>query len=414
VTTRSAIAVAALALACSAAPAGAAPGPDPDDLRTHLPLLEIRTEGRIVDEPKVDGRMRAVAGPPPNRLADRAGLVSAVGVEVRGTSSMAYPKQGLGVETRDRGGRDRPVALLGLPPAADWVLHGPYGDKTLLRNALAHAAARAIGVEAGRTRLVELVVNRDYRGVYLLTPAPRARGRGATLLELTDRYKLKAGDAWFPSATGQAVVIGDAGPGDEDAAGRSARARVAALEAALAAGDGSWRRHLDERSAVGMVLLQELLKNEDAFRSSLYVRAPAHGRLRLGPAWDFDISSGNADYGDARTLEGWVTPGRPWAEALWRDPAFVRALADRWRALRARGLDAWLQAEVRRGTSRLGRAAGRNFARWPVLGRIVWPNPPDPATGRARPTHAAEVAHLSDWLRRRVAWIDANVPGGTP
>src|SRR5687768_11745790 len=47
----------------------------------------------------------------------------------------------------------------------DWVLAAPYGDKSLMRNVLAHRTARAMGRYAPRTRFVELVLNGDYAGV---------------------------------------------------------------------------------------------------------------------------------------------------------------------------------------------------------------------------------------------------------
>jgi hypothetical protein len=89
------------------------------------------------------------------------------------------------------------------------------------------------------------------------------------------------------------------------------------------------------------------------------------------------------------------------------DPRFQRALAARWRELRRRGLAGHLQRSVRGHADRLASsgAAGRNFRRWPVLGRRVWPNP----AAVRRTTYASEVRALRTWLRRRVAWLDRNV-----
>ena len=64
---------------------------------------------------------------------------------------------------------DGDAALLGLPPDDDWVLAAPYSDKSLMRNVLAHRTARALGRYAPHTRFVELVLNGNYRGVYVLT-----------------------------------------------------------------------------------------------------------------------------------------------------------------------------------------------------------------------------------------------------
>ena len=45
-------------------------------------------------------------------------------------------------------------------------------------------------------------------------------------------------------------------------------------------------------------------------------------------------------------------------------------------------------------------AARRNFARWDVLGRAVFPGQ------RVQASHAAAVAAQKDWIVRRAAWMD--------
>jgi hypothetical protein len=127
------------------------------------------------------------------------------------------------------------------------------------------------------------------------------------------------------------------------------------------------------------------------------------GRLRLGPVWDLDIGMGNGDYGITRRLDGWTVRERDWAERLLRDPAFAAALAARWRALRDAGLRDAVHAAIDRAGRDLRGSVVRNFRRWPVLDRRVWPNP------RALGSHRAEVRFLRRWFDRRIAWLDANV-----
>ena len=79
-------------------------------------------------------------------------------------------------------------------------------------------------------------------------------------------------------------------------------------------------------------------------------------------------------------------PGRPLAGAARR-----RACSE--------NLHAAIDANVRELRGELN----RNFTRWPVLHRRIWPN------GAARGSHSAEVRHLRSWLDRRIAWIDRNV-----
>jgi hypothetical protein len=135
----------------------------------------------------------------------------------------------------------------------------------------------------------------------------------------------------------------------------------------------------------------------------------------MGPVWDFDISSGNSDYGPSATLKGSTLEDRVWVKHLYRDRRFVRALTERWRALRAAGLRGQLLGSVSGHARRLAYtgAAGRNFRRWPVLGVRVWPNPP---AAVRRTTYTSEVRALRTWLSLRVGWMDRHVddlgPGG--
>jgi hypothetical protein len=342
-----------------------------------VPRLDLRAARRIRDEPKVPARLTV------------GGRTYRVEVEWRGQSSQLHPKKPYAIEARRR------IRPLGLPAERDWVLNAAYTDPSLLRDVLAHGAARRLGLAASRTRYVELRLNGRPRGVYVLMEQPelsRRRTRGEALLELTEPRKLDRGEEHFPSATGLAVRQVE---GDEDAGRRA----VQAFEAA----GPNWRAHLDERSAVDYVLLAELFGNQDTFFSSTYVHLRSDGRLAMGPVWDFDLSAGNVVEPALGATAGWMHATRPWAGALYADPGFMSALAARWRALQAGGLTAWLLREADHHAHALRAPARRNFALWPLS-----------ATFRNQPahgSHAEAVAALKDWLARRAAWMDAALGG---
>jgi hypothetical protein len=89
---------------------------------------------------------------------------------------------------------------------------------------------------------------------------------------------------------------------------------------------------------------------------------------------------------------------RPWAERLYRDRAFARALHRRWRELRRGGLEARLLRQVAHNETRVRAAARRDSRRWPAGG------------DRPRGSRAAHVRSLRRWLVRRIDWLDANLP----
>ena len=112
-----------------------------------IPTLHVRAAKQIRDDPKVPARITA------------GGRTVRAEIEYRGSSSLAFPKKPYAIET------DRKVRLLGMPRERDWVLNAAYTDPTLLRDALAHTAARRIGLASSRHRHVHLRINGRYRGV---------------------------------------------------------------------------------------------------------------------------------------------------------------------------------------------------------------------------------------------------------
>jgi CotH kinase protein/VTC domain len=376
---------AAVALAVGAgAPAAAADAPraPASSSPAAAPTVHLRSSKAIRDEPKVPARLTV------------GGRSYRVEVEWRGQASQLYPKKSYAVETRRR------VRLLGMPRERDWVLNAAYADPSLLRDVVAHAAARRMGLPASRARPVELRLNGRRRGVYVLMEQPelsRSRLRAEALLELTEPRKLDRGDESFPSASGLSVRHVEPDEADKKKA-VAARRALEALERSL--GAPGWRAHLDERSAVDYLLHAELLGNQDAFHASTFVHLRGDGRLAMGPVWDFDLSAGNVVERALARPDAWMLAGRPWPAALLADPGFRAALAARWRELRAGGLVEALLRTIERHERALRAPARRNFTRWPTLGTQVFRNQ------TVHQTHAAAVAALKDWLVRRAAWMD--------
>lgn len=342
--------------------------------------------------------------------AVRGGYRGVIGIELRGRSSLRFEKSSFSLETRTTDGKNRNVALLGMPADDDWVLYAAYNDKTLMRNVVAYAVARRMGRYAARTRFVDVWINGGHQGVYVLMEALKAHedrvdvGREGPgyLLEWTFPFQARQSGRFFRTPIARTPILFKDPERDELTPGQRGAARrlLDRIEYALWGHYGAWRDHLDEKAAVDYILVQELFKNVDAFRGSTFLTKPAGERLRLGPVWDFDLSTGNSTSAGSATVAGWWLRERGWVRRLYRDAVFRRALAARWRELRADGF----QRDVRRTVSRAARdvrpGVGANFRRWPVLSTRLWPNPV------ARGSWRAEVGFLQRWLTRRMRWMN--------
>jgi hypothetical protein len=412
--------------------------PDTQSFTSHLPIILIHTfESGTLDAYGTEHVPAAILVLEPtsgtSRLVGRAALDSRIGVHVRGESSRRFPKKQYAVELRaDEGDADRGQPMLGLPSHADWVLSDPVAyDRALIRNALAFALSNRIGRYAPRTRFAEVFmvdnggdVRRDsFLGFFTLIEKIARDPERVNVSRLPE-------SAAAPAMTGGFILRIDKGAADFDAAGRRLqfvypdreamslpertpqfdfiRAFIEGFGHAASAPDFThpstgqhYSAFIDVDAWIDHHIINTLAKNVDGLRISAYFHKEVGGRLAAGPLWDFDRSFGTQQDPRAPEPEEW---NHTWSDAtdyfnegwwrlLFRDPDFKSRYRTRFKALlngefSAASLDRIIDGMV----SEIGDAAERNFRRWAQF-------PP------LDDSHAAEIALMKDFLRRRVAWI---------
>ena len=331
------------------------------------------------------------------------------GIHVRGNTSRDFDKKSFALETWDDNDQDHDVALLGLPAEEDWILQGPFSDKSLIRNHLIYTLSRDIGRYAARTRFVELEGNGDYRGVYVLMEKIKrddvrvALPSGAALLK---RDWLEDNDAFIQTTACRDDLKVEWNNDIDDVV-----SRLDSIEAQLLAGDFN---SLDLKSFVDHMLIVELGRNVDGYVLSTWITLSEDDILGMGPVWDYNGSLGNASYFEAWMTEGWhyENPEFPgdnprgfcWYEALLESPSFLELRRERWQTHRAGAWsDAAIEARIDEAVAVLQPAVDKNFERWPILGEVVWPND---LAAEGRTTFTEEITYLKSWVRQRTAWMD--------
>ena len=141
---------------------------------THLPIININTDGWLIfDEPKITAEISIIDHKGMNHHGDSANIYHGpVGIELRGkTSQLLSEKKPYALELRYEDGSNFNIALFGMPAEHDWVLLAPYSDKTLMRDMVGFGLARQFDALAytPRTQWVELIINDEYKGVYVWT-----------------------------------------------------------------------------------------------------------------------------------------------------------------------------------------------------------------------------------------------------
>jgi len=409
---------------------------------SNLPLVVVHTLGQALNQ---DSQIRCAAEIVDVGTDGRAHLnaapqfVGVFGMKIRGSTSASFPKLSYAVETWDQNGEEYNTSLLGMPSESDWILYGPYSDKTLLRNVLAYQWSNAVGRYAVRTRPVELflntsggaVSNAHYVGTYVLMEKikrdknrvniAKLRVSDSAAPEVTGGYivkkdRLDPGDLGFVTNSGQLLAYVE--PKEEEITpaqrtyltGYFNEFESVLYGANYADPVNGYAAYLDADAFIDHHLLVEVLKNIDGFRFSSFMYKPRGGKLHMGPIWDYNLSLGNADYNDGYNPQNWyhtlLSPeDYPWYGRLFQDPAFQTRYADRWFALRAGPFKtSTMLADIDARVAQLTESAARNFTTWHILGSYVWPNPEGYSV---RTTYQSEVDWMKNWLIARLAWMDA-------
>lgn len=416
---------------------------------SNLPILVINTNGQeILDEPKITARLGIIHNANgQNRPTDAFnGYDGLIGIEIRGSSSQMFPKKGYGFETRKADGSNNNVALLGMPAENDWILHGPYNDKTLIRNMLCYTLASGIMDYAPRGRYCELIINGDYRGVYVLMEKIKRDKNRVAVAEisntdnsgdrLTGGYILKIdktsgsnNDGWtsaFKPIPGRDQTTyfqyHYPDPKTITAAQKTyIQQFIRTVEESIASPVYNnpvtgYRRHVDTESLLDYIIMNEISKNPDAYRLSTFMykdRDSRGGKLRFGPVWDYDLGFGNVNYCTNWNPEGlvinefnqvcsfdyWVI--HFWWGKFMKDIHLKSDLKKRWQQLRQNQLsDSRIEFVVDSLSQLLTGAQERNFQRWPVLNEYVWPN------AYIGGSYTNEILWLKNWLKDRLRWLD--------
>ena len=410
-----------------------------------LPLVQITTDTPILDDPRIVANMKVTnLDSGVNTVEDLPNEYDGqITIEIRGSSSQFFPKQSYALETQDSLGMNNNVSLLGMPAENDWILHGPYSDKTLMRNAIIYEMGDVIGRYTTRRRYCELYINGDYRGVYMLMENIKRdvnRVDIATLLptdtvgnELTGGYIMKVdriqGDfegGWaspYPRLGGDEQFIQMHKPEADDLHPLQfnyIQQHFTQFEHALAGNNYTdpelgYRAFIEPESFIDMYFANEITKNVDAYRLSTYFykeKDSDGGKIVMGPWWDFNLGFGNSDGCESHLTSGFESNTgcyvlHPfWWERLREDADYRGLTRCMWDDYRS---DVWSDENIHGIIDSLSAVLAdpsvRDHARWPRLGQYVWPNV---FIGQ---TYEEEVQWLREWIMARLAWLDDNIEG---
>nr|WP_315133400.1 CotH kinase family protein [uncultured Flavobacterium sp.] len=410
---------------------------------SNLPIVSITTDNNpntnlpldILDDPKILATMKIIKRPDETRnyLTDIntptfLNYNGRIGIEIRGSSSQTLPKKGYGLTTlKADNTSNNNVELLGMPSENDWVLNGIAFDPSLIRDYLSYNLSRQIGNYATRTAYCEVVINGEYKGLYILQEKIKAGTDRVNVLKIgtsdisspnvtggfiTKADKTTGGDpiAWsMPSYTTTVDFIHELPKPAAVLPAQTAYIYDQFLQLASTSNANAtsvingYPSVIDVPSFVDFMLINELASNADAYQFSTYFHKDRNGKLRAGPIWDFNLTYGNDLFlwgFDRSKTDIWQfsngdNEGAKFWTDLFNNPLYKCYFAKRWNQLTQTGqplnyssLVQFIDATL----NYISEAKVREHQKW---GTVT--------------NQDTEITNLKTFLSNRISWITTNL-----
>lgn len=311
---------------------------------------------------------------------------------------------------------DKKQNVLGMGKGKKWAMLANAFDPTLLRNYIAIEIARHFGLAyTSEQKFVELWVDQSYRGLYtLMEPVQEGKervnidiesnnGKQDFLLEY-ERLLDEEDVSYLTSADLRFAVKEPEEPDEEQLA--YIQGIMDDIVGAIRSGSReAIEEKIDLDSFVRFYLLNEFYKTYDFNTSSVYYYYQ-DGKLHAGPAWDYDLSTGNSLDTYPRGRNTCYPTGIGANQQVfsylckydWFEEEVKKAYRDNYLYLQGISAEGGLMDELIR-TYR--GAIDRNFA--PGIWRVSqgWIN----IQHKPFATYDENVNYLRSWLSERAAWL---------
>ena len=410
---------------------------------SNLPIVVIETDGgiNIPDEPKVLATMKIIWHQDGSRNymsdIDNPEFLNydgRIGIERRGYSSqMVSDKKPYGLETlQDDDVTNNNVSLLGMPAENDWILNPLAYDQTGMRDVLAYELSNQIGQYASRSQYCEVVLNGNYRGLYVFMEKIKVDKNRVNIEKMDETCNQP------PEVTGGYIV--QANRSDNDPVAWTMQTYLMSwwwpvytefihhypkhenitstqndyihnvfldLETVAHNYDTDITTGIpsviDIPSFIDFMIMAEFTSNVDVYHLSTFFHKDRCGKLRAGPIWDYNLAFGYDAFGNRSGYDVWQfdnqdnTGPRFWKD-LFDTDEFRCYLAKRWFELTESGMPLdydLVCSRIDEINTLITEAIGRDNQRWNQMSQ-----------------HAQYVNNMKTWIQLRIDWLNQNI--GSP
>ena len=407
---------------------------------SNLPIVVINTDGGVTipDEPKVLATMKIIWHQDGSRnyLTDVnnpefLNYDGRIGIEIRGSSSQNLPKKPYGLETLQADDvTNNNVSILGMPKEHDWVLNSLAFDQTGMRDVLSYELSEKMGQYAPRRVYCEVVINNDYKGLYVFMEKIKADDNRVNIEKMDETCNS------YPEVTGGYITKADKTTGNDQVAWtmqgygngwwggpstdfihhypkpdnitNAQHNYIKSVFFDIADKAGSHNTSIengissiiDIPSFVDFMMIAEFSSNVDVYSFSTFFHKDRKGKFRAGPVWDYNLTFGHDEFGNRSRYDVWQfdnndnTGPKFWKDLF--DTGMFRCLfAKRWFEVTAAG-NPLNYNEVCNRMDELDdliiEAVGRDNQRWSKMTQ-----------------HASEIQAMKTWIQQRINWLNQNI-----
>lgn len=163
-------------------------------------------------------------------------------------------------------------------------------------------------------------------------------------------------------------------------------------------------KNLDARE-YSSVYLTKVSDTEASIEGSPHYQADGKGRIYMGPIWDFDISSGNIDYGyndvarSSKNTDGYYIKGGLWWDELFAYSEFKAIVRERYAYLvQQLNAEGGIGGKIQTTADYLQVPLTDNFEKWNIQ-TYAWPEP------KIYDNYNGYVSDFKNWMTARFTWM---------
>lgn len=368
---------------------------------TGLPVLEVNTldeNDAICKDNYSEGNISIV-----NEIGHR--VYNFVSIKGRGNATWNHPKKPYKIQFQEA------VSVLGLEPRKEWILLANYTDKTLMRTSIGFEVSRIVGMEYTPSyRYVELVINGEYLGNYLLVEDVSEGilyhnlSNDGYMVENTSydddeqSFRTKKKKLLFQIKFPTSMSLGEREYIKQD---------IDYLEYMLYsdADYSQLTRLIDDDSWASWFLVQNILQNADT--NKYFYKDRMNSNIKIGPVWDFEWSIGiGAYYGERPNPNHYIETSMPYFNEIICYREFQDLIYSKWDSM-YNSLCDQLIAYIHDTEDYLIVSQELNFSKWEIMNEQIV------IGGIPMGSYEDEVECDVSYLEAHLEWLDSVIRGYT-